>query len=399
MIVGGNTTDDLEEYISSLEFRSYEESLRCLHSQSVVKPQNEVTQADMVSQIESMEANITTHGQFHSLLQKLQMSKQLEYLSNARDEHVLNTAKWLVDDGRTSLSMSSLRDIVSTGWAVYRYPVLGQVKLGWVAAKAVIPAAANLFDKKIETNESLPANVIRAQQSRCDAPYLRVSLEFPSEAPGDGDGLCSLTVTHVHGLYINDDEVDEVDLQTGILYRKIYPGSLAVVGVPEEHIAMRSRLIGFDTQEAPRDPGRRDCNIPQHFWREGRQFLQQELNNLRGEVPIDQARILGDCYGVDLYGRMLLDIRAVYHESVEGREAPTLRRLEMAEKALSTGYAFPTNHYLVTDRLWNIFEQAIRQRKGAFGSELDFVHPCICRHARHQLEVATSRNRRHRYAE
>jgi len=184
-----------------------------------------------------------------------------------------------------------------------------------------------------------------------------------------------------------------------MFYQKIYPGNLAQEGVPRECIEMRSRLIGFDTQEAPRDPGRRDCNIPQHFWREGRQFLQQELNSLRGEVPIDRTKIPGDCYGVDLYGRMLLDICAVYDESVEGREAPTLRRLEMAEKALRTGYAFPTNHYLVTDGLWEVFEQAVRQKKGAFGSDLHFVHPCICRQARHQLEVATSRNRRHRYTE
>jgi len=83
-----------------------------------------------------------------------------------------------------------------------------------------------------------------------------VSLEFPSEAPGDGDGLCSLTVTHIHGLCPNDDEVD--DLQTEMFYRKIYPGNLTQVGVPRERIEMRSRLIGFDTQEAPRDPGRRD---------------------------------------------------------------------------------------------------------------------------------------------
>lgn len=396
VIVGGNTTDHLSEYISTLKFRSFDENLRCLHSHSVVKSLNDVTEADMVSHIESMETNINTHGEFHSLLQKLQMSKQLEYLSSARNEHVLNTAKWLVDDGRMSLSMNALRDVINTGWAVYRYPVLGQVKLGWVSAKTVIPAAAKLFDTKVEANESLPANVIRAQQSRCDAPYLRVSLEFPSEAPGDGDGLCSLTVTNIHGLFINDDEVR--DLPTKRLYQKIYPSNLPQVGVPQERVEMRSRLIGFDTQEAPRDPGRRDCCVPQHFWREGRQFLQQELNSLRGDVPLNQARILGDCYGIDLYGRMLLDIRAVYDESVEG-EAPTLRRLEMAEKALHSGYAFPTNHYLVTNGLWKIFEQAIRQRKGAFGSDREFVHPCICRQARHQLEVASSRNRRHRYAE
>ena len=102
----------------------------------------------------------------------------------------------MTDNGRTSLSMSSLRDIINTGWSVYRYPVLGQVKLGWVVAKPVIPAAVMLFYKKVQANESLPANVITAQQSRHDAAYVRVSLEFPSEAPGDGDGLCSPAVTH-----------------------------------------------------------------------------------------------------------------------------------------------------------------------------------------------------------
>ena len=132
----------------------------------------------MVSHIESMEHNIAKHGQFHSLLQKLQISKQLEYLSSVRNEHVLNTAKWMTDNGRTSLSMSSLRDIINTGLAVYHYPVLGQVKLGWVVAKTVIPAAVMLFDKKVQANESLPANVITAQQSRHDAAYVRVSLEF-----------------------------------------------------------------------------------------------------------------------------------------------------------------------------------------------------------------------------
>ena len=95
--------DDLEEYISRLEFRSFEENLRCLHSRTVVKPQNDATQAHMVSQIGSMERNIATHGHFYTILQKLQIPKQLEYLSNAKNEHVLNTAKWMIDDGRTSI--------------------------------------------------------------------------------------------------------------------------------------------------------------------------------------------------------------------------------------------------------------------------------------------------------
>jgi len=35
--------------------------------------------------------------------------------------------------------------------------------------------------------------------------------------------------------------------------------------------------------EAPRGPGRRDCKkIPQPFWKEGKQFLEEQLNDLRG---------------------------------------------------------------------------------------------------------------------
>ena len=142
-----------------------------------------------------------------------------------------------------------------------------------------------------------------------------MSLEL-NKAPGDGDGLCTLKVTHLHGCYINNNSVQ--NLEDILIYRKIYPSAFASYeGLPGQRVEMRSRLVGFDTQEAPRDPGRRDCNVPQPFWREGRQFLQQELTNLRGEIPLDQAVILGDCYGVDIFGRMLLDIRAVYDRSVE----------------------------------------------------------------------------------
>ena len=46
----------------------------------------------------------------------------------------------------------------------------------------------------------------------------------------------------------------------------------------------------------------------QPYWREGREFLKQELNGLRGQISIKEARILGDCYRVDLHGRMMMDI-------------------------------------------------------------------------------------------
>lgn len=73
----------------------------------------------------------------------------------------------------------------------------------------------------------------------------------------------------------------------------------------------------------------------------------QKLDEFKGEILDDQARILADCYGVDLYRRMLLDIPAVYDAEADEQHAPTFRRLEMAE-AICTGYTFPTNHYLVT---------------------------------------------------
>ena len=207
----------------------------------------------------------------------------------------------------------------------------------------------------------MPDNVIRAQQSRFNAPYLRISLEFPNTPPGDGDGLCELRVQELHGLFVNDEQVNGA--QEINFSRRVYPSSFGQIeGIPTNSIDMRSRLLGFDTQEAPRDPGRRDCRVPQPLWREGRQFLQQELHELRGDIEIDHARILGDCYGVDIYDRLLLDIRGVYNAETrpEGvQPVPTLQRLEMAKKALRTGYAFPTNHYFVTNELWQEFQEAI----------------------------------------
>ena len=115
---------------------------------------------------------------------------------------------------------------------------------------------------------------------------------------------------------------------------------------------MLSTLVGFNTQEAPRGLGKGDCQVPQPLWREGRDFLQGELQQLRGGIDVDDARILGDCYGVDIYNRLLLDIRGVYDPATlpeEDEPVPTLPRLEMAKMALQTGYAFPTNHFLVTN--------------------------------------------------
>ena len=173
----------------------------------------------------------------------------------------------------------------------------------------------------------------------------------------------------LHGLFVDQEKVDgvrEIDF-----FWKIYPRSFAQMeGVPLNLIEMRSRLSGFDTQEAPRGPGRRDCQVPQPLWREGRDFLLGELQLLRGDIHVADARILGDCYGVDIYNRLFLDIRGVYDMlTQEGEPVPTLTRLEMAKKALGTGYGFPTNHYFVMYDLWEKFQEAIGQRRGGFSTE------------------------------
>jgi len=151
-------------------------------------------------------------------------------------------------------------------------------------------------------------------------------------------------------------------------------------------MVMQSRLLELDTQEAPRGPGRRDCQAPQPLWREERQFLQEELRGLRGDIDCYQARIIGD------FNRLLLDICGAYNAETLPEEdecVPTLPRLKMAKRALCTGCAFPKNHYFVTNDLWQEFQEAIRQRKGGFSRE-EFVHPSLCRRERYRMEIAAN---------
>ena len=110
-------------------------------------------------------------------------------------------------------------------------------------------------------------------------------------------------------MFVNDQQVNGV--QKINFSKQIYPGLFhQIEEIPTNSIDMRSRLLGFDKQEESRGPGRRDCQVPQPLWRERRQFLQQQLHELRGDIEIDHARILRDCYGVD---RLLLDICGVYN--------------------------------------------------------------------------------------
>lgn len=57
-----------------------------------------------------------------------------------------------------------------------------------------------------------------------------------------------------------------------------------------------SRLTGYDRQETPRAQRWGKCKVPTHLCLQGPQFLVQKLDELRQEILVDQARILGDCY-------------------------------------------------------------------------------------------------------
>ena len=187
-IVGGETERDLEDYVSNLKFRSYQDNFDYLHAQSVLRCVEDALQDEMIRNIVSITEK-SEEGISQPFLQHLQLARQLESLSKIQDKHVLNTAQWLADEGMVSSKNAALREIVRIGWIVYHYPVLEQVQLSWTEAKIVLPAVQDLFDKKVERNKALLANVLRSQQSRLKATYVRISLEFPNTPPGDGDRL------------------------------------------------------------------------------------------------------------------------------------------------------------------------------------------------------------------
>ena len=150
-IIGGETEDDLERYVSNLRFRSYQDNFNSLHAQSVATCVEGVAQDEMIQNVVSMARKL--NGDISQpFLQRLELARQLESLSKIRDEHILSTAKWLVNQGLVLLGISTLREIARFGWIVYRYPVLGRVELSWSEAAIMLPAVKDLFDKKIERN-------------------------------------------------------------------------------------------------------------------------------------------------------------------------------------------------------------------------------------------------------
>lgn len=352
----------------------------------------------MIESVSSMISHLGNLETYHVFLQNLEIAKQIDLLARQRKQHSLCVA-FDISTGPNHIgyAYNYLKEILTLSWAVYRYPVLKQVSgLPFRAALRVIPEIASHFDQKISKNEVLPRNVTTAQNSRYNSAHLRLSLQFPTTMPGDGDGLPELEITKIHGFFLGDEPCRDESIKQAISIA--YPNELRTDDVtPTQPIQKRSRILGYDTQEAPTE---RRGGVPQPYWEEGRNFLVAQLLALRGPIPIDYANILVDCYGVDFYGRLLIDIRSVYDSrNLTPNPQPSLRRFEIAHRGLSTGYAVPTPQYFHSEWLAESFASAVRDGRGGFGQRDPFVNPSVCRLARFDLEKNSSRRRRHPYNE
>lgn len=245
------------------------------------------------------------------------------------------------------------------------------------------------MDSIIQSSERLPNNILEAQQDR-HSVYLRVSICFPENDPGDGDGLPSTRLIKIHGLYTNEIATNDNILLNSLHFRKVREA----VGS-----SIRCRLMAYDTQESPRRD-RRDEGVPQPFWQAGRDFLIAQLQVLRGTFRPHEAAILADCYGVDLFGRLLIDIRGIHHlTNLELEHIPSMARFELAKRCLESGFAHPTYSSYTNVVLLDAFVSARENSRGAFADSREFVHPSLCRKRRWEMDKNTTKARRRRYSD
>lgn len=257
----------------------------------------------------------------------------------------------------------------------------------------IIPRVALAMDRMTVSGNAFPDNILEAQRDRFSV-YLKISIQFPEIfPPGDGDGISSCKLVQIHGVFMNEQPTDDA-----LLLVSKFQEITRNVGE-----LFRCRLVGFDTQEKPAEPqaGRiqRSVPVPQHFWELGREFLTSQLQQLKGELPPRETILLCDCYGRDIYNRLLVDLRGVKH--AEGAPQLSLRRFEMAKRFLENGVAHPTYESYTDDTLIRAFESARENRRGAFSDSegRPFTHPSVYRRKRRQMFLDTRRENRPRYSE
>ena len=158
---------------------------------------------------------------------------------------------------------------------------------------------------------------------------------------------------------------------------------------------LRCRFVGFDTQESPAEPRgerelqlRRKVLVSQCFWEMGRDFLVSQMERWLGDIPTHDAVLVCDCYGLDVYDRLLVDLRGIRRRRDEIDVLhSSLSRFEMAETFLKNGVAHPTYGSYASEELIRAFASARERGKGAFGDPegREFVHPSVYRRRRRQM--------------
>lgn len=389
--VGGDSIDDLINFVSSLQFTGFVEHLSWRPSLRLSAYSED--ERMMISNMSSMIGNIKKHDGRFGLRQHLEIAKQIEIISNTHGRHTYCIANDLFGPGKPipDLSVAYAKEILRVSWAVHRYPVLSRVQLRWVEAIRFLPFISQVLDKLSVENRPFPDNILEAQKGQY-AYYLRISIQFPQRV-GDGDGLPLSDVRAIHGFL--DNERDLTDDETADILWEPFKPFFGLKGSPDiTGKQVRSRIVGYDTQEAPKPQD----TVPQIFWSKGRDFLESQLEHLRQGTPFEHACVLLDVFGVDIFDRFLVDVRGVYDARL-GDSTATLRRFEMAERALESGYAFPTVNYYTNEVLMEKFQESISQERGGFSIEGRFINPSVCRLQRYRQQIHRSLRRRRQYYE
>ena len=266
------------------------------------------------------------------------------------------------------------------------------------AALKNVVRASRILDEMISQGraDNIPRNVLAAIESRFSV-YTKISISFPKTfPPGDGDGLSRCELVEVHDLFCGENVIR--DNFSCSFHQKLNEMKGQDV---------RCRLVGFDTQETDLPVVLKNSNasrlvgVPQPFAKMGTDFLVGQLAALKGDKPSADTILECDCFGIDLYGRLLVDVRSVRNRADTPLRPPLFGRFKMAERFLENGVAHPTYGGYTDERLLRAFAKARENSKGAFGDpeKREFVHPSVYRNARRSIVADLRKRNRPPYSE
>lgn len=381
-------TEEQIDELGRLAFRPFVQQLKWSSSLVISISGTEDMMMANISEMSKREQN----NRYFKFFQHLEMGRQIELYAEKVEKFPFDVISDIKEITGLTYSDKYLQDIIRVCWAIFRYPILEQLTQIQTCREAMkrIPQLERVMDFLTESGRRPPDNILLAQRDRHDV-YLRIYLSFPEAEIPDGDGLPYCRLIKCQGLYINDNIVHDDDILLSPHFRCV----TSAIGTD-----VRSRLVGFDTHEKPTGVDAAVGGIPQPFFLEGKRFLEVLLQQLLLPHRICDGVLICDCYGMDCFQRLLVDIRAVkYRPSLDEDDSPTLRRFEVANRFLTAGIAHPTYCSYTDDSLLNAFANARDTRTGCFAGNGEFVHPAKCRRFRRNATKGLRRRPRPRYTE